>query len=125
MLCVACLRRIFIHPRAVGNKCCDIDEIPQSLVGWNDPYSSYDQYNLIFDVPWDGLKRTKIIKTNTRNTGLISEQDEITKTDGTRQRADRIIKTRPIYSTMRHYPPSWLKELMNQDDEPVGLDSKE
>jgi len=31
----------------------------QELIGWKDPYNSYDYHNLIFDVPWEGMPRQK------------------------------------------------------------------
>ena len=30
---------------------CDIDNIGKDLLGWDDPYKSYDFWNLIYDVP--------------------------------------------------------------------------
>lgn len=40
---------------------CDVDSIDPELIGWTDPYSSFDSHNLIFDVP-----KIAIAKQNTR-----------------------------------------------------------
>lgn len=37
-------------------------DVDQSLIGWNDPETSYDNYNIIFDVPYEGMKRSKRLK---------------------------------------------------------------
>lgn len=32
---------------------CDVDSIPQGLIGWRDRSQSYDYHNMIFDVPYE------------------------------------------------------------------------
>ena len=36
---------------------CDIDEIATDLLGWDDPYHSYDHWNLIYDIPAVAAKK--------------------------------------------------------------------
>lgn len=39
---------------------CDVDSINPELIGWADPYSSYDRHNIIFDTPKVAqMKRTQ------------------------------------------------------------------
>lgn len=91
---------------------CDVDDIYQGLIGWNDKNHSYDRWNMIFDVKYDGMKRTNRIKGNTRNTGQINDQSEYAGTPATE--TDRLLSTsRPIFSVIKHYPPSWLQAEMD------------
>jgi len=92
---------------------CDIDDIDQGLVGWNDPAHSYDFYNLIFDVPHKSLRRTKIIEENTRDTTTIAQQDAYNDEEFIQNPLSRNAASpgnqagRPIYSIIRHYPTPW------------------
>lgn len=39
---------------------CDVDEVNTRWIGWSDPSDpSYDKHNLIFDVPYENMKRQK------------------------------------------------------------------
>lgn len=87
----------------------------QGLIGWTDPTYSYDHHNVIFDVPWKGLKRRKIIdgmsimdpslqqehKTNLRNSNLQPDDKNAT--------ALELVK--PIFSIVKHYPPDWTNQV--------------
>jgi hypothetical protein len=78
------------------------------LIGWNDPTHSYDHHNLIFDIPWQGMPRKKIIESNTRDTSVINQQSEYIASS---QRNNRIDLVKPIFSIIKHYPPDWKKKL--------------
>jgi hypothetical protein len=92
---------------------CDIDQIDQSLIGWNDPAHSYDYHNLMFDVPWEGLPRKTKMDENTRTTTRIAAQDEfqVGSTHATSS------SPRPIFSIIKHYPPDWAWKLQDMQDE--------
>jgi hypothetical protein len=105
--------------------CCNIDEIDQGMIGWNDAAHGYDHYNLIFEVPHKSLLRTKTIDGNTRGTDTIAEQDEY-ETSQTRFEVNRASQTgfevneasawvRPIYSQIKHYPTKWQLELAEKE----------
>lgn len=87
----------------------------QGLIGWNDPSHSYDFHNLIFDVPWKGLSRHKVIERNTRDTTLVNEQSQYVETeerfgpDG--QPLPPLVLIKPIFSIVKHYPPEWKRKL--------------
>ena len=90
---------------------CDIDQLDQDLVGWNDPGRSYDYYNLIFDVPYPGMARKKRIKGNTRDTNQIQDQSEYSVSVS--ERADRSTAHKPIFSIIKHYPPPWQQAIFD------------
>jgi hypothetical protein len=52
-----------------------------------EPYLAYDDYNLIFDVPHEGMNRCKNCDHTEMNTG-----DE---------------KSKHIFSIVKHWPPEW------------------
>ena len=96
---------------------CDIDRMDQDLIGWNDPTKSYDYYNLIFDVPWEGMPRKKIIEGNTRNTEYITEQQDYKESSdrpGVHSPSSTGVEVGlnrfPIFSIVRHYPPAWARQ---------------
>lgn len=88
---------------------CDIDGIDVNLIGWRDPYTrrnvsrpheNYDDHNLIYDVPTHGMKRY-------RHAAL----EESSKTGS-------VIENRPIFSIVKHWPPSWAtKENSGKEHE--------
>lgn len=84
----------------------------QSLIGWNDPTHSYDHHNVLFDVPWKGQPRTKLIETNTRDKTIIRNQSEYIANSNRSDNPDArpIQKVKPLFSIMKHYPPVWKKE---------------
>jgi len=94
---------------------CDIDRIDQSLIGWNDPAHSYDKHNLIFDVPWKGMPRKKLIQSNTRGTAVILEQEEYTEASISLPANPAVTReevvVNQIFSTVKHYPPKWVLDL--------------
>ena len=96
---------------------CDIDDIDQGLIGWNDPSHSYDFYNLIFDIPHKTLRRTKIIEDNTRETTTIAQNDDYQEEElrqnpsGGTEVYTRVPTGRPIYSIIKHYPTKWQIKL--------------
>eukprot|EP00527_Entomoneis_sp_CCMP2396_P005983 CAMPEP_0198140732 /NCGR_PEP_ID=MMETSP1443-20131203/3854_1 /TAXON_ID=186043 /ORGANISM="Entomoneis sp., Strain CCMP2396" /LENGTH=982 /DNA_ID=CAMNT_0043803251 /DNA_START=336 /DNA_END=3284 /DNA_ORIENTATION=- len=102
---------------------CDVDDIYQNLIGWTDEDNSYDYYNLMFDVPYDGMKRTRIMKKNTRGKGQIRDSvnyKENSNSGGVKVGFNSVEVSdnpRPIFSVIKHYPPPWLQKLL--DDENV------
>lgn len=90
--------------------CCDIDSIDQSLIGWNDPTKSYDYYNLIFDVPWKGMPRTKLIEGNTRSRTIIRNQSGYIE-NSQREGVTPLQEVKPIFSIVQHYPPAWKTKV--------------
>ena len=78
---------------------CDIDDVDQSLIGWNEPDKSYDEYNLIFDQPYN-LKRAKMIEKNTRSTMKVRDHPLF--------RASSTANTtaKPIYSVVKSWSMS-------------------
>mmetsp|Transcript_26866 Transcript_26866/g.41186 ORF Transcript_26866/g.41186 Transcript_26866/m.41186 type:complete len:253 (+) Transcript_26866:134-892(+) len=88
---------------------CDIDDVDQNLVGWNDRQNSYDIHNLIFDVPYAGMRRTKRIEENTRGTPTLKENSAYLlnsqRSFPTEQGLDN-----PIFSIVKQYP------VMNPSD---------
>jgi hypothetical protein len=93
---------------------CDIDDLPQTLIGWTDKDNSYDVHNIIFDVPYENMKRTRMIVSKTAGNTKISEHEdyheslaykvatEATEEDAAKGRLDRV-QPRPIFSIIRHY----------------------
>ena len=102
---------------------CDVDTIDQSLIGWNDPTRSYDYYNLMFDIPYEGMPRKKIIYENTRNTTRIANQSEFFANSShmikqaRKEAEDSHRQARPIFSIIKDYPPEWAKKLADTIDE--------
>eukprot|EP00566_Odontella_aurita_P015796 CAMPEP_0113596990 /NCGR_PEP_ID=MMETSP0015_2-20120614/40688_1 /TAXON_ID=2838 /ORGANISM="Odontella" /LENGTH=277 /DNA_ID=CAMNT_0000504657 /DNA_START=101 /DNA_END=934 /DNA_ORIENTATION=- /assembly_acc=CAM_ASM_000160 len=92
---------------------CDVDDIDQNLIGWNDPHGSYDTHNLIFDVPWPGMKRRQKITENTRNTTNIAHHADYESHGGAGDHQNEAsglsAESRPIFSTVKHWPPEWAK----------------
>lgn len=97
---------------------CDIDDIDQQLIGWNDPNSPYDDWNLIFDLPHEGMKRKKRITENTRGKTYVNEHKDYTLENATVTRPTSQILAQgyeilpeplPIYSIIKHWPPEWTR----------------
>ena len=98
---------------------CNIDQLDQDLVGWNDPSRSYDYYNLIFDVPYAGMPRKKRIEGNTRNTNQIEDQSEYIINQSYRAGATPSTRSssKPIFSIIKHYPPPWQQAIFDRQKE--------
>eukprot|EP00814_Leptocylindrus_danicus_P011095 CAMPEP_0116013814 /NCGR_PEP_ID=MMETSP0321-20121206/5937_1 /TAXON_ID=163516 /ORGANISM="Leptocylindrus danicus var. danicus, Strain B650" /LENGTH=226 /DNA_ID=CAMNT_0003483409 /DNA_START=253 /DNA_END=930 /DNA_ORIENTATION=+ len=45
----------FDHPLLL----CDVDEVDHGLIGYDLRNQSYDRYNIIYDVPFEGMKRRR------------------------------------------------------------------
>ena len=102
---------------------CDIDDIDQGLIGWNNPAHSYDFYNLIYDVPHKSLRRTVTIEDNTRGTATIAQHEAYQEIEGENRATtgvevtSRSAQLRPIYSIIKHYPTKWQIELAKNEDQ--------
>uniref|UniRef100_A0A7S4IST2 Uncharacterized protein n=1 Tax=Odontella aurita TaxID=265563 RepID=A0A7S4IST2_9STRA len=109
---------------------CDIDEMDQKLIGWNDPIHSYDFHNLIFDVPWPGMNRTKRILTCTRGAATLSrhkdyeaEETDRTATFSTEKEKEASVHLsqeskeprheRPIFSILKYYASNGIEQAMS------------
>lgn len=82
---------------------CDIDDIDVDLISWRNPnanntshpHLNYDDYNLIFDVPYEGMKRTKNVTSSTVKSP--EHQD-----------------THHVFSIVKQWRPEWAKT--NQEE---------
>jgi len=77
----------------------DVDDVDSDLIGWHDPHRSYDEWNLIYDVPYEGMRRTR--RRHDRDQGSptappVSSPQSVPK--------------HPIFSLVKHYPPEWAKK---------------
>jgi len=75
---------------------CDIDEVKQNLIGFIPDGESYDDDNLIFDVPYEGMKRKKIIG-DTLGVSMIAQHDSYEVQLNTE-------KERHLFSVVKHWP---------------------
>lgn len=100
---------------------CDIDHIPQTLIGWNDKDNSYDVHNMIFDVPYEGMKRKRLVLEKTPGDTRISDHEDyqessdyletqdVAEQDAAGGELERV-QPRPIFSIVKHYPRPSEKE---------------
>lgn len=100
---------------------CDVDDIPDTLIGWTDTNNNYDIHNLIYDIPYEGSKREGDHKTApSEQPSTISEHNDeddesSAKQDGNSEEPEESaaaaeIPKWPIYSIVKHYPRSFGKE---------------
>lgn len=97
-----------------------------SLIGWTDEARGYDWYNLIFDVPYPNMKRTKIIHGNTRGKAAIKDHSDYHE-NSEREKNVRVDargievteRDRPIFSIIKHYPPAWLTKVLTVKTDPA------
>jgi hypothetical protein len=115
--------------------CCDIDDLDQDLIGWNDTSHSYDYYNLLFEIPHRSLRRSATIDSNTRDFNKIADSPEyneaLASSLQSRERTSIDLnpeggtgvevnahqtgeRKTPLYSIVKHYPMPWQIELSNQ-----------
>ena len=86
---------------------CDINHIDQGLIGWTDPAHDYDFYNLIYDIPWEGMPQ--------RGGAGLDVLDENDETEGEQMQSVELkSRKRPIFSTVAHYPPPWKEKLLKE-----------
>jgi hypothetical protein len=101
--------------------CCDVDEIDQDLIGWNDASHSYDHYNLIFEVPHQSLRRTETIDHNTRAVSRIVDADGYKEAlESSKQKASaraQSSRKSPLYSVVKHYPTKWQKAFLKKGED--------
>ena len=87
----------------------------QGLIGWNDPAHSYDRHNLIFDIPWKGQRRKRIIEGNTRGTAVIRENEAYVESSFASPGNGSVVHeegaTPRLFSIIKHYPPPWVLKL--------------
>lgn len=112
---------------------CDIDDIPDTLIGWSDTNGNYDVHNMIYDIPHEGSKRagrTTAPSTNSENgdengdesptTGKEQDEDESSPTTAGKEQDDgstpaasgtdaAAIPKWPIFSLIKYYPRSFDK----------------
>ena len=69
---------------------CDIDDIDERFIGWSTADSeSLDKHNMIYDVPYEGMKRHRNEPTSEAQEGVAS---------------------RPLFSIVKHWPPDWASK---------------
>jgi len=74
---------------------CDVDGIDEGLIGWKDKNHSYDYYNLIYDIPFKGMKR------------LRRKEDDEEVEYGVRSLDETNLVRKPIFSIVKYWPPEW------------------
>lgn len=89
---------------------CDIDDVNQNLIGWNDPGVSYDNYNMIFDVSHDSLKRSTKLVGSTRKWGKLKDHDEYKEKSDRDELKQSLKKVTPIFSIVKHWSLADRKE---------------
>lgn len=75
---------------------CNIDEVPLHLLDFQLPEGSIDELNVMFDVPYEGMKRTRMIESSTKHSKTISEHDEY-------QVDDPDAKEPPIFDIVKYW----------------------
>lgn len=92
--------------------------IDPGLIGSEDKDRSRDYYNLIFDVPYPGLRRKKI--RDDPETPAESFNNSVLQRSN-----DEKAGGRPIYSLIKHYPTNWQIELAKKSESGVKSKSKQ
>jgi hypothetical protein len=88
---------------------CDVDHIDHSLIGWTDPVRSYDYWNMIYDIPWDGMPRQKVEE---HGGGANSPSAAATRpATPEKPLSEFSVPTKPIFSIVKYYPPPWKAKL--------------
>ena len=93
----------FDHPLLL----CDVDEVDHDLIGYDMRNESYDRYNIIYDVPYEGMKRNHF-----ENSYVETESGEkkvakpVSAGDGNGRG-----RTTPIFSIVKQWPPSWTQNV--------------
>lgn len=87
---------------------CDTEGIDEDLIGWTDPLRSYDFHNLMFDVPYEGMKR------QARSETKISGDRSLKKPS--KDNAEDVASQKPIFSVIKHYPPAWRQNAAEMAD---------
>ena len=85
---------------------CDIDDIDVDLISWRNPnanntthpHLNYDDYNLIFDVPYDGQKRSKSVVSSS----MKSKEQE---------------HTNHVFSITKQWRPQWAENEQKEEVE--------
>jgi hypothetical protein len=91
---------------------CDVDHIDHSLIGWNDPVHSYDYWNMIYDVPWDGMPRQKVEHTVSGTSSPLAGTRPATPETPL---SEFVVPTKPIFSIVKYYPPNWKVKLQKKE----------
>lgn len=87
---------------------CDIDHIDHSLIGWSDPIRTYDYWNVIYDIPWDGMPRQRMEEPVS---GAVSVSPSTRPPDPDIPRTEFKVPAKPIFSIVKYYPPEWKVKL--------------
>jgi len=97
---------------------CDIDDMPDTLIGWTDTHNTYDIHNLIYDIPYEDSKREGRTTALPNKPATISEHEDEDDPSSTQDRdsataeaADETneIPKWPIYSLVKHYPRTFKR----------------
>lgn len=83
----------------------DTDSIDKDfLIGWKDQNRTYDDWNLIYDVKYEGMKRRR-----TQDGDGAEQGADNSGVDGVGERKSHVPK-HPIFSLCKHYPPEWYRK---------------
>lgn len=78
----------------------NVDDLDERLLGFTDKDNSVDHHNMVFDVPYPGMHRTKRMSPDQP----APPQSETPVADS--QSEDQ----QPIFGVVKHYPPPWYSE---------------
>lgn len=79
------------------------------MIGWQDPNRDYDYFNLLFDVPFEGMPRK-------RKKDRSEAWDEVggAGEDAIEQELDTKERSAPLFSIIKYYPPPWKVALTKE-----------
>ena len=91
---------------------CDIDDIDTDLIGWSNPYSSYDTQNIIYDVP--KIAAMKLMQRKIMSDDTYSSDAFVDNVDN-EDNVDRVVDL-PIFAVVESWgsanqPNSLLEEV--------------
>lgn len=81
---------------------CDVDEIGDDMLSWDDPYQSYDYWNLIYDIPEIAAKKRQARELTTNNSYVGNEGEgvEVVSED---------IKYNKLFATIKDWKHTSMK----------------
>jgi len=85
---------------------CDVDNINEDMIGWDDPDTHYDAYNLIYDIPRLAHQKSKE-RTLHRLGEFVSDENR----DG---ELDDVDNTAPIFSIVKSWTPYERKSIKKE-----------
>lgn len=76
---------------------CNMDDVPLHFLDFQLPEGSIDDLNVIFDVPYEGMRRRRKMKTADGSLRVLSDHDEyhVDNPDD---------EEKPIFDIVKHWP---------------------